>query len=281
MHALRHPLVAGGLLLVLFCPTLAMLALLLGKLDPLTPHIDRALQPPSLAHPLGTDQLGRDTASRVLTGALLSPGVALVSVGAAGAIGTLLGLLAGWRGGRVDILILRAADSFLAFPGIILALVIAGALDAGMLGAMGAIILVFWPAYTRLTRDQVARLKHAPFVSASRALGASESFLMQRHLLPHVQPLLLIQASFDVAGAIALLAGLAYIGIGAEVPTPEWGMLIREGYRFLPTGQWWLALFPTLALVLVCGGLLLISEGLRDRGTLTQQQKAMYAGSRR
>jgi peptide/nickel transport system permease protein len=261
---LCHPLIVSGSLLVLVGPTLAVLALLAGRLDPATLHIEHALHPPSLAHPMGTDQLGRDTASRVLAGTLLSPGAALVTVGCAGIAGTVFGLIAGWWGGVVDLLILRVADVFLAFPGIILALVIAGALDAGLPGAMIAISLVLWPAYARLTRDQVQRLKPAPFVSAARALGASGGFIMGHHLLPHVRALLLVQASFDVAGAIAMLAGLSYIGIGAAVPDPEWGMLIQEGYAYLPTGQWWLALFPTLALLLVCGGLLLISDGLRE-----------------
>jgi peptide/nickel transport system permease protein len=264
IQVLRHPLIVSGSLLVLVGPTLAVLALLAGRLDPTTPHIEHALHPPSLAHPMGTDQLGRDTASRVLAGTLLSPGAALVAVGCAGITGTVFGLIAGWWGGVVDLLILRVADVFLAFPGIILSLVIARALNAGLPGAMIAISLVLWPAYARLTRDQVQRLKHASFVSAARALGASGGFIMEHHLLPHVRALLLVQASFDVAGAIAMLAGLSYIGIGAAVPDPEWGMLIQEGYAYLPTGQWWLALFPTLALLLVCGGLLLISDGLRE-----------------
>lgn len=264
MRVLRHPLIASGSLLVLVCPALTVIALLLGNLDPFTPQVNNALQPPSLAHPMGTDQLGRDVTSRVLAGTLFSPGVALAIVGAAGTGGTLAGLLAGWWGGIADLLILRIADIFLAFPGIILALTIAGVLDAGLPGAMIAISLVLWPAYARLTRDQVLRLKQRQFVCAARALGGSDGYLMWCHLLPHTRDLLLVQASFDVAGAIAMLAGLSYIGIGAEVPQPEWGMLIQDGYAFLPTGQWWLVLFPTLALLLVCGGLFLISDGLQD-----------------
>jgi peptide/nickel transport system permease protein len=262
MYTLRHPLVLSGLLLFLICPMLAFVALLLGILDPTTPHVADALQPPSLTHPMGTDQLGRDTASRVLAGTLLSLGSALIVVAAVSTSGTLLGLIAGWYGGCIDVCILRLADIFLAIPGMIMALVIAGTLDAGLPGAVLAISLVLWPVYVRLSRDQVAQLKHMPFISAAQALGASESFVMWRHLLPAIQRLLLIQASFDVAGAISLLAGLSYIGVGAEVPAPEWGILIQEGYRFLPTGQWWLTFFPAMALVLTCGGLLFVSDGL-------------------
>ena len=141
---------------------------------------------------MGTDEIGRDLSSRVLYGTLFSPGVALAIVCFAGTVGTILGLLAGWRGGVADLLIMRSTDVFLSFPSIILAMIIAGMLKAGLPGAMVAISLVFWPTYTRLTRDQILRIKQQQFVYATRALGASDIHIMWYHLLPHTIGVLLV-----------------------------------------------------------------------------------------
>lgn len=245
-------------------PLLVLVALAWPGLDATTPDVHHALQPPSLAHPFGTDPLGRDLFSRVVLGTVPSLGAALTIVGTASVTGTLLGVVAGLRGGLLDLVVLRVADMFLAFPGIVLALVIAGALEGGLSGAVVAICLVLWPTYTRLARDQARLLRHAPFVLAAHGLGASVLHTLRRHVLPHLADVLLVQASMDVAGAIGLIAGLSAIGVGVEVGTPEWGMLITEGTAYLAAGCWWLALFPTLALLLVCGGWVLISDGLRD-----------------
>lgn len=256
--------VAVGLVLVLLWPLGALVAWVLPAFDARRQDIPHRLQPPSLSHPMGTDELGRDLLSRVLYGTALSPGSALLVVCAAGVFGTGIGLLAGYRGGNIDMLLMRLADMFLAFPAVILALLIATLTGGGLGGAIVAISMTLWPAYARLARDHVHVVKQAMFVQAARAQGASPLYLLRRHVLPHTYDLLLVQASLDVAVAVGMVAGLSYIGIGAKIPTPEWGRLILAGYQQGMLEHWWLVVFPTLALVQVCLGCVLISDGLRD-----------------
>lgn len=257
-------LVMAGVVLVLFVPMLAISTYVLGMLDPTSQHIARRLQPPSPTALCGTDELGRDMLSRVLHGTVPTLGTALLVVGSASIIGTTIGLIAGSTGGYIDLILMRLADIFLAFPSLVLALVLASLIHAGLTGASIAISLAFWPTYTRLTRDRTRIVITEPYISAARALGASYGTIITRHIMPQIYDLVLVQASTDLAAAIAAVAGLSYIGLGASVSTPEWGVLINEGYAHITTGAWWLATYPTLALILVCAGALLISDGIRD-----------------
>lgn len=263
-HRNGSMLTTAGVVLVLFVPMLALSTHTLGLLDPTTQHIAQRLQPPSPTALCGTDELGRDICSRVLHGTVPTLGTALLVVGSASVIGTTIGLIAGSTGGAIDIILMRLADIFLAFPSLVLALVFASLLNAGITGASIAISLAFWPTYTRLTRDRTRVIITAPYISAARALGASSGHTIMRHILPQIYDLVLVQASTDVAAAIAAVAGLSYIGLGASVSTPEWGILINEGYAHITTGAWWIAAYPTVALILVCAGALLISDGIRD-----------------
>ena len=241
----------------------AVVAPLVAPADPLAQVLASRLQPPSAAHWLGTDQLGRDLASRLLYGARISLVVGVVVVSVAGIVGTCVGLIAGYAGELVDEALMRLTEVFLAFPPLILAMAIAGALGPSLTNAIIAIAAVTWAVYARLVRGQVLSLRRREFVEAARSIGASRTRVLVRHLLPNVLAPILIQASFDMGGAIIAAAGLSFIGFGAQPPTPEWGVMISEGRNFISTEPW-LSLFPGLAILLAVGAFNLLGDGLRD-----------------
>jgi peptide/nickel transport system permease protein len=261
--ALRQPAIVAGALILLLFALAALLAPLLSPADPLAQNIGRGLRPPSPAALLGTDKLGRDIFSRLLYGARISLLVGLAVVVGASVIGTLLGAAAGYIGGWADELLMRVTDIFFAFPALILAMAVAGSLGPSLRNALIAIIVVTWPIYARLVRGQILALKRREFIVAARAVGTPELRIVLRHLLPNALAPLLVQASFDLGGAILSVAGLSFIGFGAQPPTPEWGVMISEGRNYLAT-QWWLATFPALAILLVVAGFNLLGDGLRD-----------------
>ena len=262
-RALRRPSIGAGALILLFFIAAALLAPLLAPYDPLAQNVVASLRPPAPEHLLGTDKLGRDIFSRMLYGARISLVVGIAVVLIAGAIGTLLGLIAGYSGGLLDEALMRVTDLFFAFPALILAMAIAGALGPSLRNALIAISAVTWPVYARLIRGQVLALKEQEFVIAARALGVPEWRIVLRHLLPNTLAPLLVQASFDMGGAITSVAGLSFIGFGAQPPTPEWGVMISEGRNYIAT-QWWLATVPAAAILSVVGGFNLLGDGLRD-----------------
>jgi peptide/nickel transport system permease protein len=241
----------------------ALLAPLIAPYDPLAQDLATRLDPPSSAHWLGTDQLGRDILSRLLYGSRISLIIGVVVVGLAGIFGTLMGLLAGYAGGLADEAMMRLTEVFLAFPPLILAMAIAGALGPSLTNAIIAIAAVTWAVYARLARGQVLSLRQREYVEAARSIGASRTRIMLRHLLPNAVAPLLIQASFDMGSAIIAAAGLSFIGFGAQPPTPEWGVMISEGRNFITT-QPWLSLFPGLSILLAVGAFNLLGDGLRD-----------------
>ncbi len=257
------PLTVMGLVLIALFALCAILAPVLAPMDPTDQILSLRLQPPSLAHLLGMDQLGRDLLSRLLFGARISLTIGLVVVSSAGIFGTVVGLIAGYRRGIVDEVLMRLTDIFFAFPPLILAMSIAGALGPSLNNAMIAIAVVSWPVYARLVRGQVLALREREFVEAARSIGVSTPRILLRHLLPNTLAPLLVQASFDMGGAILSAAGLSFIGFGARPPTPEWGVMISEGSKFFAT-QPWLSFFPGLAILLTVAAFNLIGDGLRD-----------------
>jgi peptide/nickel transport system permease protein len=260
---LRQPaVVAGALILVVFILA-ALLAPLLTPVDPLTQNVIKGLRPPSAEFPLGTDKLGRDILSRLLYGSRISLLVGFMVVVGSLLIGGTLGLAAGWFGGWVDELMMRITDIFFAFPGLILAMAIAAALGPSLQNALIAITAVTWPVYARLVRGQVLTLKQREFIEAARVVGARELRIVLWHVLPNSLAPLLVQASFDLGGSILSVAGLSFIGFGAQPPTPEWGVMISEGRNYLAT-QWWLVTCPAVAILLVVAGFNLLGDGLRD-----------------
>lgn len=260
---MRSPLTVAGLVLIIIFGLCAVLAPILAPADPLEQVLSQRLGAPSAAHWLGMDQLGRDILSRLLFGARISLTVGLAVVGAAGTFGTLVGLIAGYARGLADEILMRLTEVFFAFPGLILAMAIAGALGPSLNNAMIAIAVVTWPVYARLVRGQVLLLREREFVEAARSLGASTPLILWRHILPNTLAPILVQASFDMGGAILAAAGLSFIGFGAQPPIPEWGVMISEGRKFIST-QMWLSLFPGLAILLTVAAFNLIGDGLRD-----------------
>src|SRR5512135_298966 len=259
----RSPLSVAGLILIAILILVAVSAPLIAPADPLKQVLSTRLKPPSAAHWLGTDQLGRDVLSRMIYGARISLLIGTVVVGLAGSLGTFVGLVAGYSSGWLDESLMRLTDVFFAFPALILAMAISGALGPSLTNAMIAIAVVTWPVYARLVRAQVLAVREREFVEAARGLGASAERIVWNHILPNTLAPILVQASFDMGGAILSAAGLSFIGFGTQPPTAEWGVMISEGRNYIVT-QPWLSLFPGLAILLTVTAFNLIGDGLRD-----------------
>jgi peptide/nickel transport system permease protein len=262
-RVLKQPTVAVGMIILLIFIVAAVFAPVLSPYDPIHQDVVHGLGPPSAVHFLGTDKLGRDIFSRMLYGARISLVVGAAVVILSSVVGGMFGLIAGFLGGWVDEALMRITDIFFAFPALILAMAIAGALGPNLRNALIAISAVTWPVYARLVRGQVLSLKEREFIVAARVVGVPEWRIVTRHLLPNTLAPLLVQGSFDMGAAITAVAGLSFIGFGAQPPTPEWGVMISEGRNYIAT-QWWLATVPALAILLLVSGFNLLGDGLRD-----------------
>jgi peptide/nickel transport system permease protein len=260
---LREPLNVIAIAVIAVFAACAIFAPLIAPFDPLAQTLGSRLASPSPEHWLGTDQLGRDILSRLIYGARISLVIGVVVVALAGIFGTFIGLVAGYAGGLVDEGLMRLTEVFLAFPPLILAMAIAGALGPSLQNAIIAIATVTWAVYARLARGQILALRRREYVEAARSIGASPMRIIARHLLPNAIAPLLVQASFDMGAAIIAAAGLSFIGFGAQPPTPEWGVMISEGRNFISTEPW-LSLFPGLAILFTVGAFNLLGDGLRD-----------------
>lgn len=236
---------------------------MLAPYDPLDPVIEDKLIGPSSAHLLGTDELGRDVLSRVMAGARISLGIATLILAIAIPVGTLVGVLAGYFGGLVDELLMRVTDIFLAFPAIILAMAIAAALGPDLKNTVIALTLVYWPWYARLIRGQVLQIKERDYIEAGRAVGVPTTRLITRHILPNAVAPIIIQGTIDVGFAVLATAGLSFIGLGAQPPSPEWGAMISNSRTYFREA-WWYFTFPGVALTLTVIGFNLLGDGLRD-----------------
>jgi peptide/nickel transport system permease protein len=252
-----------GLAIIILFALLALLAPLVSPYNPLTQDISHSLATPGAVHWFGADKLGRDILSRIMYGARISllSGVSVILV--AGFFGSVVGLIAGYTRGWVDEVLMRGTDIFFAFPSLILAMAIAGALGPSLQNALIAVAVVTWPVYARLVRGQVLSLREREFVQAARSVGATDSLIIRRHLLPNTLSPLLVQASFDMGGIILAVAGLSFIGFGAQPPIPEWCVMISEGRNYITT-HWWLAFFPAIAMLFAVAGFNLVGDGLRD-----------------
>jgi peptide/nickel transport system permease protein len=261
-----NPLLAVGFGLVLLIVLVAIFAPLLapspGDAGTAT-HPFAVLHAPSASHRFGTDQVGRDILSRVIYGTRVSPVIAVVVLLIACGIGVPLGLAAGFLGGWVDELIMRVTDVFLAFPPLLLALALAAVLPASLTSLTIAIAAVWWPWYVRLLRGQAASVAGRPYVDACRALGISRLRIIFRHVLPNSITPLLVQVSLDVGGVILTASALSFLGLGAQDPTPDWGLMVAEGQSYF-TPDWWLVTFPGLAILVTAFAFNLLGDGLRD-----------------
>ncbi len=253
-----------GLVIVVFVVGASLLAPVLAPYDARVDRdFDSVRQPPSLEHPFGTDELGRDTLTRVWHGGRISLRVGLVAVGLAASVGSLLGLMAGYFGGRFDLAVGWLVDILLAFPGILLAIAIVATLGPNLTNALLAISITQVPIYVRITRSVVLGLRESEYVQAARALGSRTPRVMFGHVLPNSLSPIVVQVTLSVGVAILDVAALGFLGLGAQPPIPEWGLLIREGYRQASRAPW-LSLFPGLAIFVSVVGFNLLGDAIRD-----------------
>lgn len=259
---LRNPMAMIGLAVIVFWVLVAIFAPLISPYDPNAQKVEDRLEPPSAKYFFGTDELGRDVFSRVVYGARISVPIGLFIIFFAMLVGTLVGSSAGYIGGLYDLIIMRVADITLSFPSIVLALAIAVVLGPGLINAVIAMILVWWPAYARLMRGQVLSIKNNEYVTAAILVGGKPRRILFSHILPNAFAPILVKASLDAGDAILTIAALSFIGLGAVPPTPEWGAMISLGrYKFY---SWWMTTGPGLAILSVVLGFNFLGDGVRD-----------------
>lgn len=260
---LRH---TGGMLGAALLFTLILIALLAPRIapyDPLKVSPLNALRPPSEEHWMGTDTLGRDVMSRVIFGTRISLQLGLVSVSISLTLGVLIGITAGYMGGRIDGILMRFIDILLAFPSLVLALIAVFALGPGLLNAMIAVGISNIPSFARITRGEVLSAKENLYVQSAQALGASEWLIMFRHILPNIIAPNIVLAALMTGTAILAGAALSFLGLGAQAPTPEWGLMLSQGRGFMAQA-WWLTFFPGFGIMLTVMAMNLLGDGLRD-----------------
>ncbi len=249
--------------LVLLLIVTALSASLLSPCDPTEATMQNAFLEPSWEHPFGTDKLGRDNFSRVLYGARASLSGVLILVFMVFAIGTTLGVLSGYFGGKVDMVIMRISDMMISFPGMILAIAVAGIMGGSLINAVFALTIVSWTKYARLARSLVLKVKSRDFVDAAIVNGGSPLHILWVHVLPNILPLMVITAASDIGGLMMELAGLSFLGFGSQPPAPEWGLMLNEGRQHLQTAPC-LMIFPGLAIFVTVMIFNLWGDNLRD-----------------
>lgn len=259
----RSPLAAAGMAIVLLSLLLAILAPYLAPYDPLSIDLPHKLLPPSSMHLFGTDDMGRDILSRCLYGMRISLLAAFTVLSLACSIGIILGGTAGYAGGKLDNILMRLTDMFLAFPALVLALAIAAALGASLTNAMLAVTAAWWPWYARLVRGQVLALKNNLYVETARVSGASDMRILIRHILPNCVSPILVMLTMDLGFVILMTASLSFLGLGAKPPTPELGAMISSG-RFYFRESWWAPTFPGLTIFIMALGVNLLGDAWRD-----------------
>jgi peptide/nickel transport system permease protein len=259
----RHPAGVTGLSIVLGMMLLAALAPVVSPYGPNAQDALLPLQSPAWGHLLGTDDLGRDILTRIIFGTRNAAYVGLVAVSLGAAVGVSLGLVCGYFGGWLDMIVSRVADTLLAFPGIIIAIVVVAVAGAGTRQVAFAVALVNAPEFYRIMRASVLGQKSRDYVSATECIGAGNARIMFRHLMPNSVGPLFVQVPLSAGLAIRLAAGLSFIGLGSQPPEAAWGTMLKDSFALLPLG-WWYAVFPGIALAIFLIGLNLLSDGLRD-----------------
>jgi peptide/nickel transport system permease protein len=274
----RNPTAAGAGLVLLLVVLVAVFD------DPIAPQgandisVEDRLQSPSLEHPFGTDDLGRDILSRVVLGASVSLRVGFLAVGIALVVGSLIGLLAGFYGKWVDDVLMRVMDMLFAFPAVLLAIAVLAVRGPGSGNTALAIAIVYIPIFARVTRASVLGVREEVYVRAARSVGASDFRLLTRHVLPNAAPPIIVQTSISLAFAVLAEAALSFLGLGTQPPNPSWGLMLAEGRGYIDIA-WWLAFFPGIAIFLVVLCFNLLGDGLRD--VLDPRQRTLMAGGGR
>lgn len=265
LKVIRHdPLLWFVTITLLLFVLVAAVGPIVWRLDPLGININSTLAGPSFHHPFGTDEAGRDVLARFMAGARISlfAGAVVVLVGAI--LGGMVGLVAGVKGGVIDIVLMRVMDALLSFPPLVLAMMVTVGLGVGLQTAVIGIILTSVPFYARILRSEVLKIRNLEFIQAARVLGVSPQRIMLRHILPNALSTVLVQASSVFGYAILTLAALGFVGLGAQVPTPEWGAMITEGQSYFLTGAWWIGVFPGLGLLLAVTAANFLADRIRD-----------------
>jgi peptide/nickel transport system permease protein len=259
----RNRLMVLGTSIILGLVLVAALAPLLAAASPYAQTLGDRLLPPSAQHLFGTDGLGRDIFSRVVFGARVTLTIALLVAAISTPLGVLIGIVAGYLGGAADEILMRLADVFLAFPRLILAIAFAAALGPGVENAILAIAIAQWPSYARLARAETLNVKNNEYIQAMRVLGAGKLTIMAGHILPLTLSSIIVRMSLDMGTIILTAAGLGFLGLGAQPPMPEWGLMVADGRQFL-VDQWWVSTLPGLAILVVVMGFNLLGDGIRD-----------------
>ena len=257
----KRPTVIGGLIVAIFWLIVVFTVQWWAPYGPLE-AVGKRLQPPSRHHLLGTDALSRDVFTRTLYGARQTLPVSVAVIVTAVSIGTVLGSIAGFVGGRIESIIMRLVDITLAFPPIFLAMAVAAALGSGLRNAFVAMVIVWWPIYARLLRGQVQAVKHRDHIQAAVSIGATRARILRKHVLPLSFTPALINMTLDLGQVVILTATLSFLGLGAKPPSPEWGAMITDGAQFFY--QWWIAVAPGLAILTVGMAFNFLGDGLRD-----------------
>ncbi|HJS32520.1 MAG TPA: nickel transporter permease [Alphaproteobacteria bacterium] len=258
-----NPLAMVGLAIVLALLAVAALAPWIATHSPVTQDLTARLQPPGAAYWFGSDELGRDIFSRVVHGARITLTIVVLVVILVAPVGLLVGTIAGYIGGWLETALMRVTDVFLAFPRLILALAFVAAIGPGIENAVIAIALTAWPPYARIARAETITIRGSDFIAAARVQGASRGRIIGRYVIPLCLPSVIVRVTLDMAGIILTAAGLGFLGLGAQPPSPEWGAMISAGRKFI-LDQWWVATMPGLAIFVVSLGFNLLGDGLRD-----------------
>ncbi|HNU73946.1 MAG TPA: ABC transporter permease [Deltaproteobacteria bacterium] len=259
----RDRLAVAGLVIVLSFFALSILTPVIAPYDPSAIDVDSILMPPSARHLFGTDDLGRDVFTRMLYGAGISLKVGFVAVGIATIIGVLLGSIAGYYGGVIDLIIMRFVDIMLCFPSFFLILAVIAFLEPSIFNIMAVIGLTSWMGITRLVRAEFLSLKERDFVLAAKTMGAKSPRIIFLHILPNAMAPVLVAATLGIASAVLVESALSFLGIGVQPPTPSWGNILTLGQSTLGVA-WWLSLFPGMAILITVLGYNLLGEGIRD-----------------
>jgi len=263
MQFKEHKIAMVGAVLILVLVLIAVFAPYIAPHDPIEINLKERLLAPNMEYPLGTDNLGRCMLSRIIYGARISLQIGIIVVGITSAVGIMLGMIAGYYGGILDEIIMRMVDIMLAFPGIILALAIAGALGPGLFNVMIALAIVGWTGYARVVRGVVLSVKEKEYVESARALGVGDWYIITRHILPSCVAPIIVIATLGMAYVILAAAALSFLGLGAQPPTPEWGSMLNNGKNFMRTAPY-LTIFPGLAIMITILAFNFIGDGLRD-----------------
>ncbi len=259
----RSPLAIVGIALILMIAVMAVFAPWIAPYDPVRVNLSQSFQPPSATHLCGTDDMGQDIFSRIVYGSRVSLMVAFVVVGIAATVGTLIGLISGFFGGLIDMVIMRIVDAFLAVPSFVLAMVSAAALGPSIINVMLALSIVWWTWHARIVRGEVLKLRGTEFMLSLRSMGARTPRILFRHLLPNCVGPIAVQTTLQLGLAVLTAAGLSFLGLGAQPPTPEWGLMVSVGRQYLPA-SWWMITFPGLMIFLLVMGFILLGDTIRD-----------------